>query len=189
MDRPDLLAQMARVRAREAAAEEAQADLLPEVYLDAGWGQDLWWYTINSSATDAADEPAYRALLSVRWRLFQGFDRWNAIREARAEAAGEQAALETARLEAVAAIWRVYHDFRAARKKWEYAQALEAAATEAYGSNRDSYKQGLATIVELLTAERDLAEALYVGIDARAQLLSTAAELDWVVGAGTSPVP
>ena len=189
VDRPDLLAQMARVRAREAAAEEAQADLLPEVYLDAGWGQDLWWYTINSSATDAADEPAYRALLSVRWRLFQGFDRWNAIREARAEAAGEQAALETARLEAVAAIWRVYHDFRAARKKWEYAQALEATATEAYGSNRDSYKQGLATIVELLTAERDLAEALYVGIDARAQLLSTAAELDWVVGAGTSPVP
>ena len=122
-------------------------------------------------------------MLGVRWKLFEGFDRWNAIREAEAEAAGEKAALETARLEAVAAIWRVYHDFRAARKKWEYAQALEVASREAYTSNRDSYAQGLTTIVELLTAERDLAESLYVGIHARAGLLTTAAELDWVVGA------
>ena len=37
-------------------------------------------------------------------------------------------------------------------------------------------------IVELLTAERDLAEALYVQIDARADLLTTAAEMVWVVG-------
>lgn len=189
VDRPDLLAQMARVRAREAATEEARAELLPEFYVDAGWGQDIWWYKINDSATDDVDAPAYRALLSVRWRLFQGFDRWNAIREARAEAAVEKAALETARLAAVASIWRVYHDFRAAQKKWEYAQALESAAREAYGSNRDSYTQGLTTIVELLTAERDLAESLYVGIDARAQLLSTAAELDWVVGADATSAP
>lgn len=182
-DRPDLLAQMARVRAEEAAVEQARADLFPEVYVNAGWGQDLWWYRINDSATDDVDEPSYRAMLGVRWKLFEGFDRWNAIREAEAEAAGEKAALETARLEAVAAIWRVYHDFRAARKKWEYAQALEVASREAYISNRDSYAQGLTTIVELLTAERDLAESLYVGIHARAGLLTTAAELDWVVGA------
>ena len=182
-DRPDLRAQMARVRAEEAAVEQARADLFPEVYVSANWGQDLWWYEINDSPRDDVNEPSYGAMLGVRWKLFQGFDRWNAIREARAEAAGEKAALEAARLEAVAEIWRVYHDFRAARKKWEYAEALEAASQEAYVSNRDSYAQGLTTIVELLTAERDLAESLYVGIHARAELLSTAAELDWVVGA------
>ena len=180
--RPDLLARLAEVRAQEAIAREARARLLPEVYVDGGWGQDIWWYRFNGPPTDDLNEPQYTGLLGFRWSLFEGFDRTNAIREADAEREAARAALESARLDTIATVWRVYHDFRAARKKWEYAEALVAASTEAWESNQESYGLGLVTIVELLTAERDLAEALYVQIDARADLLTTAAEMVWVVG-------
>lgn len=180
--RPDLLARLADVRVREAAAREARAELLPEVYADAGWGQDIWWYRFNGPPTEDLNEPSWRALLGFRWSLFEGFDRLNAIREADAEHDAARAELESARLDTIAAVWRVYHDFRAARKKWEYSEALLAASTEAWESNSESYGLGLVTIVELLTAERDLAEALYVQIEARADLLTTAAEMVWVVG-------
>ena len=137
---------------------------------------------------DSAASPDYGAFLTFEWDLFLGFDRLNAIREAQAERDRVAADLERLELETIAAVWRAWHDFRAARKRDEYAAALLAASEDAYASTLDSYRHGLSTIVDLLTAERDLAGARYTRIQARAELLTSAAKLAYVSGGlGSAP--
>ncbi len=81
-------------------------------------------------------------------------------------------------------MWRAYYDYRAAvRKKLEYAEALLAASQDAYDATLKSYGLGLSTIVELLTGERDLANARYPVVQTRAELLTPPAELACAAGA------
>jgi outer membrane protein TolC len=80
-------------------------------------------------------------------------------------------------------VWRAYFNYRAARKKYEYAQSLLKASEDAYQANREGYGLGLNTIVELLTGERDLASARYLVVQTRAELLTRSAELAWAAGA------
>jgi outer membrane protein len=62
-------------------------------------------------------------------------------------------------VDAISSVWRAYYEFQTALSRWEYARALLAASQESYDANLDTYRQGLSTIVELLTADRDLANA------------------------------
>ena len=62
-----------------------------------------------------------------------------------------------------------------------------AASQEAYDANLDTYRQGLVTIVDLLTAERDLAGARYTMIQSTADLLTSSAAVAYAVGAVEMP--
>ncbi|MFZ1122323.1 MAG: TolC family protein, partial [Candidatus Binataceae bacterium] len=53
----------------------------------------------------------------------------------------------------------------------------------AYDSNFGSFNRGLATIVDLLSAERDLADAKYTMVGSRADLLISAAAVAYATGA------
>jgi len=62
---------------------------------------------------------------------------------------------------------------------------LLAAAQEAYDDNIETYRQGLSTIVELLTADRDLANARFTMIQSTADVLTSSAAVANAVGATT----
>jgi len=181
--RPDLAARMAQIRAGEAAVEKAKADLFPKVGFTGSYGQDVWSYRINNEAPDRVNSPNYAYMFNLEWDVFKGFDRVNAIREAEAERDAARAELATLQLETTAAVWRAYFNYRAARKKYEYAEALLKASDDAYQANREGYGLGLNTIVELLTGERDLATARFLVVQTRAELLTRSAELAWAAGA------
>jgi outer membrane protein len=65
----------------------------------------------------------------------------------------------------------------------DFAAALLAASQDAYDGTLQTYRVGLSEIVELLTAERDLANARYTVVLARAELLITAAAIAHAAGA------
>jgi outer membrane protein TolC len=64
----------------------------------------------------------------------------------------------------------------------EFAIAMLSAAEQSWEAARATYAQGLCTVVELLTAERNLAQARATDIDSRAGLLKAAAELVYAAG-------
>ena len=67
---------------------------------------------------------------------------------------------------------------RSQLRKHEYALALLTASEEAYASTLDSYRSaGLATVLDLLAAQRDLARARTTRIQSRAELPTTSAAL------------
>jgi len=89
----------------------------------------------------------------------------------------------TLELKAIREVWKAYADVKTALRKHEYALALLTASEEAYASTLDSYRSaGLATVLDLLAAQRDLARARTTQIQSRAELLTTSAALTFAAG-------
>jgi hypothetical protein len=72
---------------------------------------------------------------------------------------------------------------KTALRKREFALALLTASEEAYESTLESYRtSGLATVLDLLAAQRDLARARTTEIQSRTELLTTSAALTFATG-------
>jgi len=189
-NRPDIAAKIAAVRANDAGIEEAESEFYPEVELSGNYGQVIWSYTVNGGHTQNLNQPFYGALLSLRWNLFTGFDRYYGMRKAIAQRNDVRAELKTLELDAIATVWRAYYDFISAKKKYDASAALVAASEESYSANLESHRHGLATITDLIGAERDLMAARYTLIQTNAELLISSSALVHAVGAqSASGVP
>jgi outer membrane protein len=185
--RPDLAAQAANLSASAASVKRAQAEFMPTVGLNSYYGNQTWGYTVDSPFTQKSSQPQYGALLTLKWDIFTGFSRLNSIRQAEAQREEAGAGLKSIEISAIAEVWRAYYEFEASQKKYDYAKALLASSQEAYDANLDTYRQGLVTIVELLTAERDLASARYTMIQSAADLLTSSAAVAYAAGAVEIP--
>jgi outer membrane protein TolC len=188
--RPDLAAQVAALRQREAELRRTKSAWYPTIGLSAGYGEDLWSYNLNSLHAVDTRIPQYSAQVTMQWDLFTGLRRLNDIRQAAAQRDAAQAEVQSFEVDAIAQVWRAYYQFISAVKKYEYAQAILAASRDAYDSNLEAYRQGLSTIVELLSAGNDLANARYTLIQSKADLLTASAAVAYAAGAvQTAPAP
>ena len=122
------------------------------------------------------------AILNVEWTLFDGFDRSNAVHEAEAKTKTAKAQLESLRLDIMRDTWKAYADIKTELEKRAFALALLTAAEESYAATQESYSHGFSTVIELLSAQKDLARARYTEIESRASLLLAAATLVYVSG-------
>jgi outer membrane protein len=185
--RPDLAAQVATLNARQAGIDRARAAFYPTVDALANYGEQLWNFQFGGPFTQKPIQPQYTGQLMLNWDLFTGFARLNQLRQAEAERAAAAAALQAGELSAIAEVWRAYYEFVSTQKKYAYAQALLTASQESYAANLDTYTQGLSTIVELLTAERDLANARFTLIQSTADVLTASAVVAYAMGAIEAP--
>jgi outer membrane protein len=185
--RPDLASSVATVRAEDATIRRADAEFMPQVGIAGSYGEQNWGYTFNAAPQIQGNMPQYSALLALKWDLFTGFSRVNAVREAKALRSAGAADLQSHELTAIAEVWRAYYEFQSSLKKYSYAKALLSASQESYDALLDTYRQGLSTIVELLSADRDLANARYTMIQSTADLLTASAATAYAVGAMPMP--
>jgi outer membrane protein len=185
--RPDLAAQIAAVRAGDAGVARARADYYPEVSVGGNYGQVIWNYTVNGGHSQNLNQPFYGAGLTMRWDLFTGFDRYYAVRNATAERGAALSELRSLQLNAIAATWTAYYDFLSAKKKRDAAQTLLTASEESYAANFESHRYGLATITDLISAEKDVMSARYTVIQSKADLLISSCNLLHAVGASSRP--
>jgi outer membrane protein TolC len=180
--RPDIAAQIAAVRAGDAAIARARAEFYPQVEIGGNYGQIIWSYTVNGGPTQNLNQPFYGALLTLRWNLFTGFDRYYGVQKAIADRNAAREELKSMQLNAVTAVWTAYYDFSSAKKKYEAAAALESASEESYSANLESHRHGLATITDLINAERDLMAARYTLIQGKAGWLISSSALAHALG-------
>jgi outer membrane protein TolC len=182
--RPDLGARLAAVRAQEAEAGRARAAFLPQLLFSGAVNQSLQRYRAGPPfGTFSMNETEYGAFLNFEWKLFDGFERENALREATSQREAAQAELAAFELRAIREVWKAYADVKTALRKHEFAVALLAASEEAYASTLESYRSaGLATVLDMLAAQRDLARARTTEIQSRAELLTASAALSFAAG-------
>ncbi len=180
--RPDLAARVANLRASEAQVSEARAQFFPTVGLAGSYGEDMWRFTFVKPPTVQTAMPQYSALLTLRWDLFTGFRHLNDMRSAESAREGARADLRSLEVDATAEVWRAYYEFESSLSKYQYAVSLLASAKEAYAANSETYRQGLSTIIELLTAQRDLANARYTLVQTKAELLTSSAAIAFAAG-------
>jgi outer membrane protein len=184
-ERPDLSAKVSALRARQADVEVAQASFYPTLALTSFYGEQAFSYRLSLPRTPTfnAAAPEYGAGLTLKWELFTGFSRNNSVRQAEAERDAARAELVGAELDVAAGVWRAYFTYLTARRKYAYAEALLAASQSSYNSNVKSYGRGLATIIDVLSAERELAAARFTIIQSKAELLISTAAVSFATGA------
>ena len=124
----------------------------------------------------------YGAGFTFEWNLFEGFATANAVNQATAKREAAQAEFDALQLQIIKEVWKSYADVKTAIRKREYALALLKASEESHAALRESYANGLSTVIELLTAERNLASARFTEIESRTSLLNSLATLVYSAG-------
>jgi len=167
--RPDLIALLAGVRAKEAAVGKARAEFWPRLAVRSDVGGNIGRLSVENSAYQGVHELQYDAGLRFELDLFDGFQRRNNLDLAlsgRKEAENE---LEHAKEKAVRQVWKAYDDSKVALTKQRAAVALLSAADKAAASSLESYQNGLSTFPDVREAERNLARARTLEQSARAE--------------------
>jgi len=67
-------------------------------------------------------------------------------------------------------------------RKQEAAVALLESANTSYSASLDAYKYGVKNLIDVVTAEKQLAQARLSGVSARSELLLKAVDLEFVTG-------
>jgi outer membrane protein len=192
VQRPDVAALVAQVRAKDAELRKADANFWPTLWAGGMLGFTTGKFLASDSAGQTGPfsytEPIYSATLNFSWRLFDGFERKNKEREAEALRGQARAELTALQIRTLREVWKAYADVSAARLQYEYAQTLLSASQEAYDSASITYRAGLGTILDLLAAERELARGRSTFIESRAEVLSSSAALAFALGDGAGAV-
>ncbi len=185
--RPDIAAQIATVRSDDAAIAGARSEFYPEVEISGNYGKVIWSYTVNGGSTQNLNQPFYGALLTLRWNLFTGLDRYYGLQKATAARDGARSELRSLQLNIITAVWTAYYDYLSAKHKHDASEALVTASEDSYQANLESHRHGLATITDLIGAERDLMSARYTLIQTEADLLISSCALLHATGAASAP--
>ncbi len=180
--RPDLQAQAAEIRAADDEVRAAKAEYRPTIGLSAMLAQTSIWPTASYGELGSASKPTWSAGISVEWRLFDGGARKNGVAEAESKQRQAKDELTEKRDQATREVWTAYIAFRTALRKEEAAVALLESATASYSASLDAYQFGVKNLIDVVTAERQLAQARLSSVAARSQLLLEAVDLEFVTG-------
>ena len=187
--RPDLLAGLATLRAREAEVRHARAEFLPKVGIRAATGRNVGRVSILGGPYDTVDAQQWDAGLRLEWTLFEGFERRNrlSLAESAQRAAADE--LTLARDKAVREVWKAYNDTKVALARQRAGAALLTASEKSWTATLASYEHGLAAYPDVREAQRNLARARTLDTQARAQVFTSAAALAFSTGDLARPEP
>lgn len=191
LNRPDLAARLADLRAKDAEIRKAEANYWPQFSLALQGGWKIWNYH-NAEQNSAqqgyqqvsTSQPLMGAGISMDWNLFEGFSGVNSVKAAEAKRNAAQADFDALQLKIMKEVWKAYAEFKTSSRKREFAIAMLKASEKSYEGALKAYENGVATVIELITAERNLAQARYTEIDSRTSLLVSAAALVYASGTG-----
>jgi outer membrane protein TolC len=185
--RPDLLAQVAILREKEAEIRRARAAYYPTLSVmgNVGGAYERSQLTlVDHSSAPWVDvrQPIWGVGAVLSWPLFEGGARKRKLEIARSARDAAQHELEDARDKAISQVWRFYTDTKLAIRRLDVAAALVQASEKSYQQTFEGYKQGLSSLVDLLGARRELSRAVYTQLETRATLLESTAALAFASG-------
>ncbi len=166
----------ANAAAARASARASRSAYWPSLTLagNTGWN--------GSRATDYDLFNQRQLSLSLRWNLFDGFDRELSIVQRDAELDLAEANAADAQREVQAELTTRLAELDAARTRTEITQTSVAAATEDLRVQQQRYRLGASTIVDLLTSQEALNQAEVDVVNARFDYLRAKAQLEALIG-------
>jgi outer membrane protein len=175
--RPDLLQRVANLRSAEASIQQARSNYFPSLSFDGGGGMQRDYGQRDLNPSRYAGREAWNVELKLQWTLFNGFRREHAIAEATAQRAQARAEIDSLRDQISDEVWRAYSEVKTALRQKQAAAALLASADKSYAAALKSYDLGLRNLLDVVAAQRALAQARSADIFARTQVLTQIANL------------
>jgi outer membrane protein TolC len=184
--RPDLLAQVAVLRQKEAEIRRARAAYYPTLSFDGDVGGSFdraqMKFEGNTLPWTSTQQPIWGVGLSLTWSLFDGSARKHKLEIAKAERDAAQHSLEDSRDKAISQVWQYYTDTKLAIRRLDVAAALVDASEKSYQQTFEAYQNGLSSLVDVLSARSELSQARYTQLDTRATVLESTAALAFASG-------
>ncbi len=173
--RPDLASY--RAQAREAAANVGviKGQGLPDLFLS---GSASHTFAEKSSLEGST----YSALVGLSFPVFQGFTNSYDILQAREQAKASAANAEYQRDQVVYQVFTSYYNLRTATARVTSADDLLSSAQASYDVSIGKYRQGVGSILDVLTAQAALASARSQQAAARWTWYSSLAQLSHDAG-------
>src|SRR6202046_798975 len=181
-NRPELMAQALRIRSAEARIRAAKAEYKPQIGLSGSVAQTSVWPSSDYGKLGSASEPTWSVELGVHWRIFDGGVRKNELLIAESKRREAEDELTTKNDETTREVWTAYIAFRTALRKHEAAVALLESGNASYSASLDAYKYGVKNLVDVVTAEKQLAQARLSSVSARSELFLEAVNLEFATG-------
>ncbi|HUC85004.1 MAG TPA: TolC family protein, partial [Candidatus Acidoferrales bacterium] len=187
--RPDLVAKLANLRARQEDVRLARSAYYPKISLEGNAG----WSKLDVNGYDSTyvgnSKPDYGIGLAIDLPIFEGFARANKLRIAKSELREAESELTDTRDQAVSQVWQAYTDLKTALRKQESAETLRSAAQSAFDAALEAYQHGLGTYVDTQNAQHNLTSARSTVVDTRSAIFTAAAALALSVGDLARPAP
>lgn len=186
--RPDLAAARARAQAAHAHVASTRSAGLPSLTASAFGGRN--YYDFLGQAVPYAT--TYSLGLFLRVPVFTGFKTVYDTKSAEAEASAADAGAESYSQQVVFQVWNSYFGVQTAAQQVRASKDLLASARESAEVARGRYREGVGSILDLLTAESALANALAQDVRSRAGFLLAVAQLAHDAGTADKaliPVP
>jgi outer membrane protein TolC len=181
-NRPELMAQTLRIRSAEARIRAARAEYRPQIVVSGSVAQTSVWPSSDYGRLGSASEPTWSAELGIHWRIFDGGVRKNELLIADSKRREAEDELTTEDDQTTREVWTAYIAFRTALRKHDAAVALLESANASYSASLDAYKYGVKNLVDVVTAENQLAQARLSSVSARSELFLEAVNLEFATG-------
>lgn len=173
--RPDMAAAQAQVQADRAGVRQAKANGLPTFPLVANYGHNYYSDSMDNSHN-------WSIGLSINVPLFSGYADNYKIRAAEAGLESSLAAQNRLAQQVSLDVWNAYQNLQTALSTYASSGDLLASSTEAERVALDRYKLGAGSILDLLTAEANLANARLQRIQAQFDWYTSRAALAQALG-------
>jgi len=169
-NRPDLAAARAQAEAAYAQVRVARSAALPSLTLGGNGARN---YTSPSTFSG----PSYSMTLGLAIPLFNGFSRQYDIAAARAQADAVSALADQTRQNVITEVFVSYYALRTAQHRAGTADDLLASAQQSLQVAQGRYREGVGSILDLLTAQTALANARAQRVQTRWQWYTSLAQL------------
>ena len=177
-ERPDLAAARADAAKAEAHVRTIRSEGLP--VLRASGTANRTYYTGAASGPFSTN---YTGALQLSVPLFTGFRNHYDTLEAKEQAEASKAQLETLRQQVILQVWTSYFDLKTAGQKVQTARDLLDSARQSQEVALGRYRNGVGSILDLLTAQSALAAARAQDVQALSDWFQAVAQLAHDTGA------
>lgn len=185
-NRPDLLADLARLRASEQGIAIARSDLLPKLSIAANIQGNIGQVRTDNFPYQGIKQPQAGVFLRFDWTLYQGGARLNRLHLAQSQRTEAEDTLDKASTEAMREVALAYDLLQTSLAQYDAALVYSGTAQTAFDAAASSYAHGVGTLTDATNAQTELAVAMAAVVQAHAQALVNAASLAFVTGNLTS---
>ena len=149
--RPDLVAKLANVRAKEHEIRRSAPSIIRRLRLDAHVSETELDVSIANSDYFGGARPTFGAFLTMNVPIFDGFARRHKLEMAEAELHQAENELAGARDSAAREVWKAYTDYQNRAQQTGRGRKVSHGIESAFDAVLESYKQGLSTYPEIVS--------------------------------------
>ncbi|MBV8551364.1 MAG: TolC family protein [Acidobacteriaceae bacterium] len=180
--RPELLAQAARIQAAEAGIKGARSQYYPTLSFSGNIDYQYARGFQQGSASATTSGAVWSAQLSLGWTIYDAGRRYNELDRAMSERRQAEGELRVLRDQAEVGVWTAYSNVQTALAQQKAAAALLDAADKSYAAAIEAYRYGVRSFLDVVAAQRELAGARTAEVVAGAHVLSEVANLAFQTG-------